>query len=103
LACSLQVIKEVREITKLDLKAAKDLVEAAPKVLVKDLKKEEAEALMKKLKEAGATCELEVLVDAVHNALVFIWSPACVFAHVGLTLIVYVVCGVVIFGVCGTQ
>ncbi len=66
--CRGQVIKEVREITKLDLKAAKDLVEAAPKVLVKDLKKDEAEALMKKLKDAGATCELEVLMNALHSA-----------------------------------
>ena len=82
LAHLLQVIKEVREITKLDLKAAKDLVEAAPKVLVKDLKKEEAEALMKKLKEAGATCELEVLVTRSHTPLAFslvarVWFCAC--------------------------
>ena len=59
------MIKEVREITKLDLKAAKDMVEAAPKVLIKDLKKDEAEAFMAKLKAAGAVCELEVRVALV--------------------------------------
>lgn len=59
-ASKIKVIKEVREITKLDLKAAKDLVESAPKVLVKDLKKADAEEIMKKLVAAGGVVELEV-------------------------------------------
>eukprot|EP00455_Lapot_gusevi_P021925 TRINITY_DN2287_c0_g1_i1.p1 TRINITY_DN2287_c0_g1~~TRINITY_DN2287_c0_g1_i1.p1 ORF type:complete len:202 (-),score=87.69 TRINITY_DN2287_c0_g1_i1:395-940(-) len=58
-AAKIKVIKEVREITKLGLKEAKDLVEAAPKVLAKDLKKEEADKLIEKLKAAGAVVELE--------------------------------------------
>ena len=62
-ASKIKVIKEVREITKLDLKAAKDLVDTAPKVIIKDLKKEVAEELMVKLKAAGATVELEVWIS----------------------------------------
>lgn len=58
-AQKIKVIKEVRGITDLGLKEAKDLVEGVPAVLKKDLKKEEAEALMKKLTEAGAKCVLE--------------------------------------------
>jgi large subunit ribosomal protein L7/L12 len=53
------VIKVVREITALGLKEAKDLVDAAPKVVKDGLKKEEAEAMKKKLEEAGATVTLK--------------------------------------------
>ena len=53
------VIKEVRSITGLGLKEAKDLVEGAPKSLKEGVKKEEAEELKKKLEEAGATVELK--------------------------------------------
>lgn len=52
-------IKAVREITQLGLKEAKDLVEGAPKELKKDVKKEEAEEMKKKLEEAGAKAELK--------------------------------------------
>ena len=56
----IQVIKVVREIKPdLGLKEAKDLVEAAPKQLLKGAKKEEAESAKKKLEEAGATVELK--------------------------------------------
>lgn len=56
----IQVIKAVREIKPdLGLKEAKDLVEAAPKDLLKGVKKEEAEEAKKKLEEAGATVELK--------------------------------------------
>ena len=55
----INVIKEVRTITGLGLKEAKDLVEAAPKALKEGVKKEEAEELKKKLEEAGATIELK--------------------------------------------
>jgi len=55
----IKVIKEVRAITGLGLKEAKELVEGAPSVLKKDLKKEEAEALIAKLTEVGAVGELE--------------------------------------------
>lgn len=48
------VIKAVREITQLGLKEAKDLVDGAPKVVKADVKKEEAEAMKKKLEAAGA-------------------------------------------------
>jgi large subunit ribosomal protein L7/L12 len=49
------VIKVVKEVLGIDLKAAKDLVEAAPKVIKENVKMEEAEALKTKLTEAGAT------------------------------------------------
>ena len=56
----IQVIKVVREIKPdLGLKEAKDLVDAAPKELLKGVKKEEAEEAKKKLEEAGATVELK--------------------------------------------
>lgn len=56
----IQVIKAVREIKpELGLKEAKDLVEAAPKDLLKGAKKEDAEAAKAKLEEAGATVELK--------------------------------------------
>ena len=54
----IQVIKAVREITEKGLKEAKDLVDAAPKVIKENVKKEEAEELKKKLEEAGATVAL---------------------------------------------
>ncbi len=53
------VIKEVRAITGLGLKEAKDLVEGAPKPLKEGVKKEEAEEMAAKLKEAGAEVELQ--------------------------------------------
>ena len=55
----INVIKEVRTITGLGLKEAKDLVEGAPKVVKEAAKKEEAEEIKKKLEEAGATVELK--------------------------------------------
>jgi large subunit ribosomal protein L7/L12 len=55
----INVIKEVRTITGLGLKEAKDLVEGAPKPLKEGVKKNEAEELKKKLEEAGATVELK--------------------------------------------
>ena len=55
----INVIKEVRAITGLGLKEAKDLVEGAPKELKTDVSKDEAEELKKKLEEAGATVELK--------------------------------------------
>ncbi len=53
------VIKEVRTITGLGLKEAKDLVEGAPKPLKQGVKKEEAEAMKKTLETAGAKVELK--------------------------------------------
>lgn len=55
----INVIKEVRAITGLGLKEAKELVEAAPKSIKEGIKKEEAEELKKKLEEAGATVEIK--------------------------------------------
>ncbi len=55
----INVIKEVRTITGLGLKEAKELVESAPKVVKEGVKKDEAEELKKKLEEAGATVELK--------------------------------------------
>ena len=55
----INVIKEVRAITGLGLKEAKDLVEAAPKTVKEGVKKEEAEEIKKKLEDAGATVELK--------------------------------------------
>ncbi len=53
------VIKEVRAITGLGLKEAKDMVEGAPKDIKEGAKKDEAEEIKKKLEEAGATVELK--------------------------------------------
>ena len=55
----IQVIKEVRTITGLGLKDAKDLVEAAPKPIKEGVKKEEAEEIQKKVEEAGGTVEVK--------------------------------------------
>lgn len=52
-------IKVVREITGLGLKEAKDMVDAAPKVIKEGVKKAEAEEIQKKLEEAGATVSLK--------------------------------------------
>jgi len=54
----IKVIKEIRAITNLGLKEAKDLVEGVPKVVKKDMKKEEAESLKEKLVAVGATVEI---------------------------------------------
>ncbi|MDR0369950.1 MAG: 50S ribosomal protein L7/L12 [Candidatus Peribacteria bacterium] len=54
-AQKIAVIKVVKEVLGIDLKAAKDLVEAAPKFVKEGVKMEEAEALKAKLTEAGAT------------------------------------------------
>ena len=51
------VLKEVRGITGLGLKEAKDLVDGAPKAVKEGVKKEEAEAIKKQLEAAGATVE----------------------------------------------
>ena len=55
----INVIKEVRAITGLGLKEAKDLVEAAPKAVKEGVGKDEADEIKKKLEEAGATVELK--------------------------------------------
>ncbi len=55
----INVIKEVRAITNLGLKEAKDLVESAPKPIKEAVKKEEADAIKKKMEEAGATVEIK--------------------------------------------
>jgi large subunit ribosomal protein L7/L12 len=58
-ANKINVIKEVRAITSLGLKEAKDLVEGAPKPVKEGLNKADAEALKKKLEDAGAKVELK--------------------------------------------
>ncbi|GAB1366236.1 50S ribosomal protein L7/L12 [Candidatus Cloacimonadaceae bacterium] len=55
----INVIKVVREITKLGLKEAKDLVDGAPKMVSEKVSKEEADSIKKKLEEAGATVEVK--------------------------------------------
>ena len=55
----INVIKEVRTITGLGLKEAKDLVEGAPKAVKEGVSKDEAEEVKKKLEDAGATVELK--------------------------------------------
>ena len=55
----INVIKEVRALTGLGLKEAKDLVESAPKAIKEAVSKDEAEELKKKLEEVGATVELK--------------------------------------------
>jgi large subunit ribosomal protein L7/L12 len=58
-ANKIAVIKEVRGVTTLGLKEAKDLVEAAPKTVKEGVTKEEAEEVKKKLEAAGAKVELK--------------------------------------------
>ncbi len=55
----INVIKEVRAVTSLGLKEAKDLVEGAPKAVKEGVPKEEAEKIKKQLEDAGATVELK--------------------------------------------
>ncbi|MFQ5451893.1 MAG: 50S ribosomal protein L7/L12 [Nitrospinaceae bacterium] len=55
----IQVIKEVRAITSLGLKDAKDLVEGAPKTIKEAVKKEEAEEIKKKIEAAGGSVEVK--------------------------------------------
>ena len=58
-ASKLNVIKVVRAATGLGLKDAKDLVDNAPKTLKEAVSKEDAEAIVEKFKEVGATCEIK--------------------------------------------
>ena len=58
-AQKINVIKEVRAITSLGLKEAKDLVEAAPKAIKEAVSKAEAEEIKKKVEAAGATVEIK--------------------------------------------
>jgi len=58
-ASKINVIKEVRAITSLGLKEAKDLVEGAPKAVKEGVSKSEAEEIKGKLEEAGATAEVK--------------------------------------------
>ncbi len=55
----IQVIKAVREVTSLGLKEAKELVESAPKPIKEGIPKEEAEAILKKIEEAGGSAEIK--------------------------------------------
>jgi large subunit ribosomal protein L7/L12 len=55
----IQVIKEVRALTSLGLKEAKDLVDSAPKPVLERVPKEQAEAAKEKLESAGATVEVK--------------------------------------------
>jgi large subunit ribosomal protein L7/L12 len=55
----INVIKTVRELTGLGLKEAKDLVDGAPKPVKEGVPKEEAEAIAKKLQDAGASAEIK--------------------------------------------
>lgn len=58
-AQKIQVIKALREVTTLGLKEAKDLADAAPKVVKEGVAKEEAEEVKKKLETAGATVTIK--------------------------------------------
>jgi large subunit ribosomal protein L7/L12 len=58
-ANKINVIKEVRAITNLGLKEAKDLVEGAPKTVKEGVKKDEADSIKKKLEDAGAKVTLK--------------------------------------------
>jgi large subunit ribosomal protein L7/L12 len=55
----IQVIKEVRSLTSLGLKEAKDLVDSAPKAVLEKVSKEDAEKAKTQLEEAGASVELK--------------------------------------------
>ena len=58
-ANKIAVLKEVRAITGLGLKEAKELVDGAPKAVKEGIKKEDAEAIKKQLEAAGATVEIK--------------------------------------------
>jgi len=58
-ANKINVIKAVREVTTLGLKEAKDMVEAAPTAVKEGISKADAEAILKKLQDAGATAEMQ--------------------------------------------
>ena len=58
-ASKISVIKVVREVTQVGLKEAKDLVDGAPKIVKENMPKADAEALKKKLEEAGGTVTLK--------------------------------------------
>lgn len=58
-ANKINVIKALREVTQLGLKEAKDLVDGAPKVVKEDVPKADAEAMKKKLEEAGGKVNLK--------------------------------------------
>jgi large subunit ribosomal protein L7/L12 len=58
-AAKLQVVKEVKTITGLGLKEAKDLVDGAPGVVKSGISKDEAESIKKALEEAGASVEIK--------------------------------------------
>ena len=62
-ANKIAVLKEVRAITGLGLKEAKDLVDGAPKAIKEGIKKEDAEAIKKQLEAAGATVEIKQSID----------------------------------------
>ena len=55
----IKVIKVVRELTGLGLKEAKEVVDNAPKAIKEAIAKDEAEAIVEKFKEVGATCEIK--------------------------------------------
>ena len=63
----IEVIKEVRAITSLGLKEAKDLVEGAPKAVKEGVTKEEAEKIKAALEKAGAKVELKYVPSALHG------------------------------------
>ena len=73
------VIKEVRAITGLGLKEAKDLVEGAPKPIKENVAKAEAEELKKKLEAAGAKVELKYLLEFSLFIRSFFSGQAAVF------------------------
>ena len=56
-ATKIKVIKEIRQLLGLGLKEAKDLVEGAPQWIGKDVKKEDADAMVEKLKAVGGVCK----------------------------------------------
>ena len=58
-ANKISVIKVIKEVLALGLKEAKDMVDAAPKMIKEGMKKEDAEALKKKIEEAGGKVELK--------------------------------------------
>lgn len=66
-ANKIAVLKEVRAITGLGLKEAKDLVDGAPKAIKEGVKKEDAEAIKKQLEAAGATVEIKQLSHSLQT------------------------------------
>ncbi|KAJ4867920.1 Ribosomal protein L12 family protein [Raphanus sativus] len=89
-ASKIKVIKEVRAVTDLGLKEAKDLVEKAPTLLKKGVSKEEAEKIIEKLKAVGAKVDMECYYKwSKEQMKLMLSSPSSVYYECNVSWSVY--------------